>query len=86
MTTFPGPRTGAPTAQGGTAPGGHLPPGTSLLAHAESLRTQADRLRAAVASLAWTGPDADALRARVTTLAARCDTAATALARGADRA
>ncbi|WP_030203886.1 hypothetical protein [Streptomyces sp. NRRL S-87] len=84
MTTIPGPRAGAPTAPGGTATGGHRPPGAALRAHAESLRTQADRLRAAVDALAWTGPDADALRARVTALATRCDRAATDLARSAE--
>ncbi len=68
MSLFP--RTAPP------APG----PANGLRTHAGTLRHHADRLRAATAKLAWHGSQADAVRARVAELAARCETAASGLA------
>ncbi|MFI7353890.1 hypothetical protein ACIBTP_08080 [Streptomyces avidinii] len=68
MTTIPAARSGngrAPTA--------------GLRAHSTALRAHADRLRASAEALAWEGPEADAFRRQVETLAARCATAADGL-------
>ncbi|MGW0750139.1 hypothetical protein [Streptomyces sp. NPDC002587] len=56
----------------------HRPAG--LRGHATALRSHAVRLRATTAAPAWRGPQSEALRAEVETLAGRCATAATGLA------
>ncbi|MER6196121.1 hypothetical protein ABT234_01905 [Streptomyces sp. NPDC001586] len=54
-------------------------PVTGLRAHSAALRAHADRLRASAEALTWQGPEAEAFRHRVETLAARCTAAADGL-------
>ncbi|MGW7031739.1 hypothetical protein ACWGFX_31840 [Streptomyces xanthophaeus] len=73
MTDIPAPRAAA-------APTG---PVEGLYTHSTALRRHAERLRADAAGLDWRGPQADEFRDRLEALAARCVTAADALARSA---
>ncbi|MGW6981260.1 hypothetical protein ACWGE1_17695 [Streptomyces sp. NPDC054932] len=56
------------------------PPGGGLTGHAAALRTHAFRMHGVAGAPGWQGPGADALRAEVSRLAARCATAAGGLA------
>ncbi|MCX5193038.1 hypothetical protein OOK31_03875 [Streptomyces sp. NBC_00249] len=60
-------------------------PADGLRGRAAVLRERAERLRGASAGLDWKGPQADAFRARVEELAARCAVAAEGLALSADQ-
>lgn len=54
-------------------------PAAGLRAHSTALRAHADRLRVSAEALTWQGPEAEAFRRHVETLAARCTVAADGL-------
>ncbi|KOU16639.1 hypothetical protein ADK52_33135 [Streptomyces sp. WM6372] len=77
MTAVPAPRTEREARR--------CEPAEGLRAHSAALLRHAERLRAGAVALDWKGPQAEAFRWRIETLADRCATAAAGLARSAEQ-